>query len=307
LRLNPLHNIVLKAGAVALALLLWVHVATNKTYEYQLDLPLQVINVPQGLVLVSDLPAVASVKVRATGKQLLVLASTDPAIFINAGDGKPGTVERPISSAELSEALGRSFDYAEVTSPRALVLKFEREVGRRVMIRSAIRAEAGAGYALLSTPHVQPDTITVIGPASVIQQLKYVETVPKPFLGLTSALNQRVPLALPESLKLSVRDSMVTVQVEVEPAKQKTFSNLAIIPPAAFPSGRYDIVPSHLTLSVEIPQSKYNFVGSADVSVSFRRPLLAGDTIRTALEYILPPGVEIVGPRVDSVTLIKRP
>jgi YbbR domain-containing protein len=306
LRANPLHNIVLKASAIALALLLWVHVATNKTYEYQLNLPLKVVNVPKGLVLVSEIPSPVSVKVRATGKQLLLLSNSDPVIAISAGDCRQGATEKIIGAGELAEALGRSFENAEALFPRSLTLKLEKEVEKKLTIRSAIRAEAGPGFALMSAPRIDPDTITVTGPSSVMHQLKYLETISLPMVGLVASTSQRVSLALPESLRLSMRDSAVTVRVEIEGARQKAFSNMTIIPPAGFPSGRYDIVPAHLTFVVEIPQSKYDLVTADNIGASFRRPLLVGDTVRAAIEYTLPTGVQIAGARVDSVTLIKK-
>lgn len=306
MRVNPLHNTVLKASAIALALLLWVHVATNKTYEYQLNLPLKVVSIPKGLVLVSETPSIVAIKVRATGKQLLLLSNSDPVIAISAVDCKQGTTEKIIGASELAGALGRSFENAEVLFPRSLTLKLEKKVEKKLTIRSAIRAEAGPGFALVSAPRIEPDTITATGPASVMHQLKYLETISLPLVDLIASTSQKVSLALPESLRLSVLDSAVTVQVEIEEARQKAFSNLTIIPPAGFPSGRYDIVPAHLTLVVNIPQSKYNLVTADNVAVSFRRPLLVGDTIRAAIEYTLPPGVQIAGARVDSVTLIKK-
>jgi YbbR domain-containing protein len=307
LRVNPLHNIVLKASAVALALLLWVHVATNKTYEYQLNLPLTVAGIPKGLVLISETPSIVAIKVRATGKQLLLLSNSDPVITISAADCKHGNTEKIIGTGELADALGRSFENAEVLFPRSVTLKLEKKVEKRLTIRSAIRVEAGPGFALVSAPRIEPDTITAAGPASVINQIKYLETISQPLIGLIASTNQKVSLALPESLRLSVRDSTVTVRVEIEGARQKAFSNLAIIPPAGFPSGQYDIVPAKLTFVVDIPQSKYGMVTTDNIGISFRRPLLVGDTIRAALEYTLPPGVRIAGARVDSVTLIKRP
>jgi hypothetical protein len=307
LSFNPLHNVVLKASAIALALLLWVHVATNKTYEYQLDLPIKITNAPKGLVLVSDLPDYAAVKVRATGKQLLLLSNSDPVVRISAADCRQGTVEKSVGAGELAAALGSSFETAEVMFPRTLELKYEKEIERRIPIRSAVRAEAGPGFAISSPPRIEPDTALVSGPASVVHQLKFLETVPMPLIGLMASVSQKVSLALPESLRLKVRDSLVTVRVEIEPAQQRVFPALAIIPPAGFPSGRYDIVPPHLSLVVNIPQSRYALVTAANVAVSFRRPLLSGDTVRAALEYMLPPGVQIAGARVDSVTLIKKP
>jgi hypothetical protein len=177
LRINPLHNIVLKASAIALALLLWVHVATNKTYEYQLNLPLKVVNVPKGLVLVSETPSIVALKIRATGKQLLLLSNSDPVVAISAEDCKQGATEKIIGASELSEALGHSFENAEALFPRSLTLKLEKEVEKMLFIRSAVRAEAGPGFALVSAPRIEPDTITAAGPASVMHQLKYLETI----------------------------------------------------------------------------------------------------------------------------------
>lgn len=306
MKVNPLHNIVLKASAIALALLLWVHVATNKTYEYQLNLPLKVVSIPRGLVLVSETPSIVSVKVRATGKQLLLLSNSDPVVAISAEGCKSGATEKIIGAGELADALGRSLENAEALFPRSLTLKLEKETEKKLAIRSAVRAEAGPGFALVSAPRIEPDTITASGPVSVMHQLKYLETISLPLVGLIASTSQKVSLALPESLRLSVRDSTVTVRVEIEGSRQKAFSNLAIIPPAGFPSGRYDIVPAHLTFVVDIPESKFGLVTSDNIGVSFRRPLLVGDTLRAAIEYTLPSGVRIVGARVDSVTLIKK-
>jgi YbbR domain-containing protein len=298
---------VLKASAVALALLLWVHVATNKTYEYQLNLPIKVVNIPKGLVLVSDTPALAAIKVRATGKQLLLLSNSSPVIIISAADGRHGSMEKIIGASELTEALGRSFENAEALFPRSLTLKFEREVEKKLTVRSTVRVEPSPGFVMSSIPRIRPDTVTVTGPVSIMHQLKYLETIPQPFSGLMASTTQKVGLALPESLHLRLQDSLVTVGIEIEPARQKAFSNVTIIPPAGFPSGRYDIVPAHLTLVVNIPQSKYNLITAADISVSFRWPLIMRDTVRAATEYTLPAGVEIAGARTDSLTLIRKP
>jgi hypothetical protein len=257
-------------------------------------------------VLVSETPSIVAIKVRATGKQLLLLSSSDPVVVISAEDCKQGATEKIIGASELAEALGHSFENAEALFPRSLTLRLEREVEKQLTIRSAVRVEAGPGFALASAPRIEPDTITATGPASVMHQLKYLETISLPLVGLVASTSQRVSLALPESLRLSVRDSAVTVSVEIEGSRQKAFSNLAIIPPPGFPSGRYDIVPAHVTFVVEIPQSKYSQVTTDKIGVSFRRPLLVGDSVRAAVEYTLPPGVQIAGTRLDSVTLIKK-
>jgi YbbR domain-containing protein len=304
---NPLRNIVLKVSAVALALLLWVHVATNKTYEYQLNLPLSVVGVPKGLILLSDVPSIAAIKVRATGKQLLLLSSTDPALVISVADGKNGTIEKTIGATELAEALGHSVENAEVLFPRSLTLKFERETQKKLPVRVGALTLPAPGFALVRTPQVEPESVTVSGPAPIVHQLRHLETVPLSIEDLIASATRRVSLALPESLHLSLADSTVNVHFEVERALQKSFPNVPITPPAGFPISRYDIVPSHLSLAVNIPQSRQSLLTPASVAATFMRPSLSSDTIRAAVEYSLPSGATIVGAKADSVTLIKKP
>lgn len=306
MRFNPLRNIVLKVSAVALALLLWVHVATNKTYDYQLNLPLKVTSVPKGLVLLSDVPRIAAVKVKATGKQLILLTNTNPELKISAADGRPGTVEKTIGSADLAEALGRSIESAEVLIPRSLNLKFDKEVEKRLPVRSAIKAEAAIGFAVAAPPRIEPESVVVSGPASLLHQLKFLETTNQSLTGLIAATSQRIGLALPESLHLSVSDSTVMVKVEVERAQQRTFSNLSITPPPGFPAADYEMVPSRLTVVLNVPESRMSALSTANISVSFRRPQLLSDTTRAPIECVLPAGATFARAGMDSVTLIRK-
>jgi YbbR domain-containing protein len=307
MRFNPLHNILLKVSAVALALLLWVHVATNKTYEYQLILPLRIDHIPPGLVMVSELPTEVEIKVRATGKQLLVMTTESSTIVIDAAGFKAGSTERSVTNAEVRAALDRPPEGVEVIFPRTFFLKLEKASQKKLPVRSMINIQPAAGFALVSSPLIDPDTVLVSGPASVVHQLKNIETVPTQLSDLRASISQEVGLSLPDSLHLSVTDSTVTVKINVEPRKQKTFSDIAITPPGALNLNDYDLIPSHLTLVLGFPQSKYDSLTAANVAISFTRPPSLRDSTRVAIRYILPGFAEILGAHPDSLLIVHKP
>ena len=68
-----LRNFGFKIVAVVMALLLWFHVATEKVYEYTKSFPVEMSNVPEGLVLAREVPKEIQVKIQGKGKELLKL------------------------------------------------------------------------------------------------------------------------------------------------------------------------------------------------------------------------------------------
>lgn len=236
MRFNPFHNIVLKLSALALALLLWVHVATNKLYEYQLVLPVKVINIPKGLILLSEPPSEVDIKLKATGKQLILLSAQDPEMFINAADYKPGVYEHDITTPQVGNALNRSYEDVEVISPKTLILKFDRLAERKLPVISSVKAEAAEGFAIVGEPKIEPETVLVSGPVSLLNRIRGIETEETRYKDLRSSIKETVSLLLPESSHFSLADSTVKISIKVEPRKPKSLSEV----PASYPYHRSD-------------------------------------------------------------------
>ena len=68
---KSMTNIWLRTGAVLMGLLLWFHVATEKTYNHQLTLPINEIMLAENLALAENPPESLTILVTASGKQLL--------------------------------------------------------------------------------------------------------------------------------------------------------------------------------------------------------------------------------------------
>lgn len=304
MRINPFKNILLKVGAFALALLLWVHVATNRTYEYQLDIPIKIVNIPEDLILVSQPPTSLPVTIKATGKQLISMALADPEIDISAVDYSAGTYERELEDSDVLAALKHPYESFEMTIPLQLKLKLERRVERAVPVRAKNVVEPALGFAVMSGLRVDPESVTVSGPSSVVSRLRYIDTDSTEFLDLDQPLSEEIGLQIPDSVMLSLSDSVVTVSVDVEPKKQKMFSAVAITPPRNFNTDKFAIVPDTLSFVLEIPESQVDSFGVQDFVISFKRPPILQDSARAAVRWLLPDNVRVVGPMLDSVLIV---
>lgn len=306
MRFNPFRSLPLKAGAVALALLLWVHVATNKIYDYQLNLDLSFVEIPQELILVTDYPENLSVKVRATGKQILALVMDNPGLELPIERTKAGSWERELHEQEVIPSLNNMYQEVEILFPKKIAMRLEKKVEKRVLVRADFNVQAALGFALIGEPQLEPDSVTVSGPASYLYRLKYLTTEQTDFEDIKTNLEEELVLNIPDSLKLNCSDSTVIVRINVEMKMQKTFESVRIISPRNFNSNEFQFIPDSISISLEIPESQVDSFTIKDFQVTFNRPQIMTDSIKAALIYSLPQNVEVIGPVVDSLLIIRK-
>lgn len=100
-----------KVVALLLALVLWFHVATEKTYEKTFDTRIQIMGLKKNLQVEDIQPPSAAVSVVASGKQLLQLTlSGGVTAYIDLSFiSRPGQYEYSINSSNLYDVDASSF------------------------------------------------------------------------------------------------------------------------------------------------------------------------------------------------------
>jgi YbbR domain-containing protein len=302
---NPFSDLPLKIGAVALAFLLWVHVATNKSYEHVFEIPLKLVDIPSGLILTSTPPQFLSVQVRATGKQLFGIMTSDKVYHLDLADFKAGNHKIDLTSAQMLEILSGGYQDVELLSPQEIKITLEREVTRELPVVANLDVATAEGYVVMGKLDVNPPKVSVTGPESVMGKLHEIGTESQSIVGVVESFDAELALQLPDSLHLSTRDSTVDVSIKVEPRDNRTFDNVAVKLPRRFNSKHYVFSPESLKVVLGIPRSLVDSVGIDNISVSFEGPFPAKDSAKVPLLYDLPDRVELIQSSADSV-LIKR-
>jgi YbbR domain-containing protein len=112
-----LNNIGWKIGGVVLALMLWTHLATEKTYEKDFTAEVEYTGLQDGLYVEKIEPPETDFTVVGTGKQLAVLAFSDkPKIMIDLSSVKgPGVFKYDITPLDIYPL--DPYKYAEINLP----------------------------------------------------------------------------------------------------------------------------------------------------------------------------------------------
>jgi len=223
-------NLTLKIVALILGLLLWFHVATEKTYVYQLRLPITVINLDDDLSLVRFPADSVTVVVSANGKQLLRSKWREDGVRVNAVAFTSGRHQLTLTPANTSLAAGAGFiSLDEIISPSVLELYIDRTSEVMRPVETDLVTAADDGYAVASISLPQPAEVKMVGPRSLLSGFKTVFTEHKELTGLRNSLEISLPLARPAGHGIKLEPDSVTVKVQVVPVKTRVFDSVPVV------------------------------------------------------------------------------
>jgi YbbR domain-containing protein len=196
LRAVLFDNLGLKLAALLLALLVYLNVYLDRPAEMTLSFPVQVQGLGDSLSLSGPVPSTVQAQVRGTGKQLLRMRVTEPPVKISLEGLGPSHFERSVSAEDLPLAGYDGVEVDRVIGPRTIEIGIEPKVRRRLPV--ALRVEAAPGVAW-SLPSVEPESVLVTGPRSVVAQLDSIVLEPVRLVGRRDTLRAQVAArALPD-------------------------------------------------------------------------------------------------------------
>ena len=299
-----LKNIWLKLVAFGLAFLVWVHVATEKTYTYEFRLPISEISLAEGLTLSTAPPKSLVVNISGTGKQLLRRKWRQDGIRINAAQYPAGRFTLNLTtqnSALARQAVEVSLD--EILSPTSIRLEIDAESTVELPIRADIETAADEGFAAGQQIELQPDSAKLIGPRSKIQAIGSVATEQRRLGSLRNTVTVTLPLALPEGYGFRLEPESVAVTVPVFPAKTRIFENVPLMIFNAPVNKLPRTTPERVRLEITGPPADIDQLeeSSLIVSVDYRERSTNG---WAKIKFDCPPGFRLRSISADSVLFV---
>jgi YbbR domain-containing protein len=222
---HPFRHLGLKFLAVAVAFGLWFTVAGEETVERSLKVPLELRNRPERLELVDTAPTVVDVRVRGRSGLLSQLGAGDLLAMLDLSTAKVGRRYFALSRRQVSAPFG--VEVVEV-SPGTVPLRFEPSATRKVPVIVVTDGEPANGYLALQ-PTVQPPTVSVSGPETVVDRLREVVTEPVTLTGARETVREAAAIGLPDaSLKFDrAVTAVVTVPIVALPI-ERTLSGVPV-------------------------------------------------------------------------------
>ncbi len=235
--------------AVLVSTLLWFTFTMRETQTRTLELPVEVINVPEDQALSQYPPDRVRVQAVGEGWTLLRLGLRSPVIPMDASQSQVQVLD--VVSEFLSEVQVQS------VAPALATLFKERRIARAVPVRANATFETPATYDLLAPPAVFPDSVVVTGAVSVVSGLDEWPTVSQTFRGVRDTLNAR--LALVDTLAGLVQKNVEAVSLQAIAAEFTEDTRELVVTVQGQPSTRplVSLEPSTVTVRFRVPLSQY--------------------------------------------------
>jgi YbbR domain-containing protein len=293
------ENIGIKIVSLLFASLLWLYVTAQIGERQTFRVPLDLVNIPDSLTVVSEMPKEVSVTMRGARSELMKLRFLSRIRgTVDLGGAKQGRVVVPLSAAILNLPAGFPAGDAAIDAPRSLTLDFERVVIAYVPVTPVFRGSVPKGMILVGQPSVIPALVLVRGTSAAMSGIAAVETEP------IDLRNKRSGFSLEAVLRVGERREAVprSVLVEVGIAK-RAVRTMAGIPPTLLQVEEgfmAEYSPATASLTVEGPEDLVNRLVNDDLSIILSIPPGTRGTSRIQPEVIVPQGIDTFTIDVDS-------
>ncbi|WP_303721381.1 YbbR-like domain-containing protein [Malonomonas rubra] len=205
------ENWTLKLLSLAFALILWIFIMGERRQEVGYRVPLELRNIPAGLMIANEVPSMVDVRVSGPRTLLMKVSEGDISIAVDLADLQPGltTFKRLEERLNLPNGL-------RVTrlSPSFIDLKLERIKEKLVPIKVALRGEPLEGYQVGRVKAV-PDRVLITGAESELKSVNEVTTEPIDLHGVNEGFSLIVSLVHLGTYTDFKDEKTTEVQVEV--------------------------------------------------------------------------------------------
>lgn len=210
-----LENLGFKLAALAVVAMLWVSVTADERQAQPVPTALSV-DVRDTTWILVESPGDVSTTFQGRNRELLGLLMERPVVTLQVDSvtGEQMRVALPVDRVEYNRDLGVVPSFI---SPPAVDLRFERRRSIRLPVVADVEAVPAPGFTVVQPLTVEPESVTVRGPASWIEGLTRVSTRSIRLDDLSTTVMRDVPLELPAEVPgVEADPSAVLVTVSLD-------------------------------------------------------------------------------------------
>jgi YbbR domain-containing protein len=169
-------NVGWKLLSLAMAVILWVLVASEPELSTFTTVQLEYKNLPEDLEIASEPVPMVSLELRGSSGVLSALSDSGarPAVILDMSTVFPGERTYTIDGGSVKLPRGVRLVRAQ---PSQVRFSFERRMARPVPVVVRFNGDGANGY-LIASKQVQPAMLTVVGPASHVARISAASTDP---------------------------------------------------------------------------------------------------------------------------------
>lgn len=222
------NNWHLKLLSLFFSILLWLFVMGEQKAEVGYTVPLELKNLPVGMVVANEVPSLVDVRISGPRTLLSKLQSSDLSMSVDLDGLQPGlsTFKRLDQNLNIPSVLRVSR-----LSPSYVDVKLERSREKKVPVRVLVGGEPAAGVTL-GHVKVRPATVTIEGAESEVNNVDEVETELVDITDVQESFTLTVPINYRGTYTSLKEQKTVEVEVHVNQSQAVPVDAVIIVPVA---------------------------------------------------------------------------
>ncbi|CAN5153866.1 hypothetical protein BH23BAC3_BH23BAC3_08970 [soil metagenome] len=248
--------------AMLLSISLWVVVNMGRDFNINMMLPIHIVNIPEGVALSSEVPDRAAISISGEGWSLFNIYTNPPIITLSGESQQVNMFE------QVRQQLSSISDVSVMqVDPMFIEIETEQRVTKRVPVESRVNLSTRDQYGVLGSARFSPDSVTISGPASRVEEIEAWHTVESEIQDVNTDLELTVELE-ESTAGMNVDPKRVLLRADVV-----EFTEAQVrIPVRArdLPSGvAITFSPSSILVRFDVPIDQYNDVQSVRPFIAY--------------------------------------
>jgi len=293
-------NMGIKLISFFLALLLWLHVTTDRVYNHTVSVPLSLVDLPPRLVVGNLLPPTVNVRVRGKGLSLLRLNLHKVVVEVPGKGLKRGRNTVKLQREFFHSPPGLGIEVLEF-KPATLPVELDHVATKTMHVKANLVGDPKPGYVMVGEIKLEPGVVEVTGPKSVLASVDTVRTQPLILGGADKTIMVTTEVNTAELFpNLECHPESVLAVIEIEPLVKRKLTGITVKAVHLGRGLRVVIEPPEISLTFSGPESVISQLNNGDVAACIELKNLRPGVYSLPARISFPPGLSIV--KADPTT-----
>ena len=249
LQLSP-KDWVLRLVSLGLAMVLWYFMGGEDIVNKNVMVPVEVINLPRDLVISNQFKK--EIEVSVSGPRSLILDMGNLALSrqVDLAQATPGTMVLENSNDVIDVPRGVKVLRIQ---PKSVILSLDKMIQKQFPVNPVTVGVLAPDF-VLKDIRMEPDSISITGPQTVLSQFEVLRTKAIDIAGLRSSTQIQIPLELDPVIVELIGATTITADLDITvETVQKKISNLSV---EVEKNGiRQRVTPATVSIDVALPKT----------------------------------------------------
>lgn len=218
-------DFLLRLLSLGLAIVLWYFVGGEDIVNKNVMVPVEVINLPRDLVISNQFKKEIEVSVSGPRSLVLDMGKGEITRQIDLAQATPGTMVLENTNDVI--AVPRGVKVLRI-QPKNVILSLDKMIQKQFAVNPVTRGDLAPDY-ILKNIRMEPSSISITGPQTVLSQYEVLRTKPIDIQGLRKSTELQVPLELDPEIVDLIGATTITADLEISvETVQKTVLGLVV-------------------------------------------------------------------------------